>query len=181
MAKMRRRGIQEKTKDLLLGLGLLAVGIVALVAINVSKGQARIASGAALTFAAMPSIYAGLLIVLVVLFIATILHAMWTERSAAQSGEKDKTSAPSDQAQIDVVAEAVRRKTILLRTWGTLAALLAYVFLLEYVHFMILTTVFLMVMFLVFGQRSIKKILAVSICGGAAFYFLFIYVLNLPM
>jgi len=38
-----------------------------------------------------------------------------------------------------------------------------------------------MVMFLVFGQRSIKKILAVSICGGAAFYFLFIYVLNLPI
>lgn len=178
---MRRRALQEKMKDLLLALGLLAVGIVALVAINASKGQTRIASGAALTYAAMPSIYAWLLIVLVVLFIVTTLRAMWTERSAAQSGEKDETSAPSDEAQIDVEAEAVRRKTILLRTWGTLAALLAFVLLLEYVHFMILTTAFLMVMFLVFGQRSIKKILAVSICGGAAFYFLFIYVLNLPI
>ena len=178
---MRRRAIQEKTKDLLLALGLLAVGIVALVAINASKGQTRIASGAARTYAAMPSIYAWLLIVLVVLFIATTLRAMWTERSAAQSEEKDETSAPSDEAQIDGEAEAVRRKTILLRTWGTLAALLAFVLLLEYVHFLILTTAFLMIMFLVFGQRSIKKILAVSICGGAAFYFLFIYVLNLPI
>lgn len=178
---MRWRAVQEKMKDLLLALGLLAVGIVALVAINASKGQTRIASGAALTYAAMPSIYAWLLIVLVVLFIATTLRAMWTERSATQSDEKDETSAPSDEAQIDGEAEAVRRKTILLRTWGTLAALLAFVLLLEYVHFMILTTAFLMVMFLVFGQRSIKKILAVSICGGAGFYFLFIYVLNLPI
>jgi hypothetical protein len=178
---MRWRAVQERMKDLLLALGLLAAGIVALVAINASKGQTRIASGAALTYAAMPSIYAWLLIVLVVLFIATTLRAMWTERSAAQSDEKDETSAPSDEARIDGEAEAVRHKTILLRTWGTLAALLAFVVLLEYVHFMILTTAFLMVMFLIFGQRSIKKILAVSICGGAAFYFLFIYILNLPI
>ena len=168
-------------KDLLLALGLLAVGIVALVAINAPKEQSRIASGAALTYAAMPSIYAWLLIVLVVLFIATTLRAMWAERSVAQSDGRDETSAPSDEAQIDVEAQAVRRKTILLRTWGTLATLLAYVLLLEYVHFMILTMLFLFVMFLVFGQRSIKKIAAVSICGGAAFYFLFIYILNMPI
>ncbi|NIS83585.1 MAG: hypothetical protein GTO14_26070 [Anaerolineales bacterium] len=178
---MRRSAIQEKTKDLLLALGLLAVGIVALVAINASKEGSRIASAAALTYAAMPSIYAWLLISLVGLFMATTLRGMWIERLATKRDEEEETAAPGNEAQSDLEASAVRRKTILLRTWGTLGVLLAYVLLLEYVHFIILTTLFLSAMFLVFGQRSIKKIIALSICGGAAFYFLFIYLLNLPI
>jgi len=181
MAKGRKRAVQEKTKDLLLAFGLLVVGIVALIVINASTEETSIASAAALTYAAMPTIYAWVLIALVALFMATTLRAMWVERLAVQRDEEDDTVAPGDEAQGDVETLGVRRKTILLRIWGTLVVLLAYVLLLEYVHFMILTALFLFVMFLVFGQRSIKKIAAVSICGGAAFYFLFIYILKTPI
>ena len=180
MAKERRRAIQEKKKDLLLALGLMAVGIVALIVINATAEEGRIASAAELTYAAMPSIYAWLLIALVALFMATTFRAMWVERQV-QHNEEDKTVAPRGEAQDDAKALPIRRKTILLRTLGTLVMLLAYVLLLEYVHFMILTTLFLFVMFLVFGQRSIKKIAVVSICGGIAFYLLFIYALNMPI
>jgi len=173
------RDIQEKKKDILLALGLLAVGVVALIEINATTEQSRIVSAQAAT---MPSIYAWLLIGLVGLFIGITIRDMRADRLAAQSDQEADTVSPEEEEmQGDVEVVDIRRKTILLRTFGTLIALLAYVLLLKYVHFMILTTLFLFVMFLLFGQRSIKKIAVISICGGAAFYFLFVYLLKLPL
>ena len=176
------RDTQEKKKDILLALGLLAVGVVALIEINATTEQSRIVSAQALTYATMPSIYAWLLIGLVGLFIGITIRDMRADRLAAQSDQEADTVSPEEEEmQGDVEVVDIRRKTILLRTFGTLIALLAYVLLLKYVHFMILTTLFLFVMFLLFGQRSIKKIAVISICGGAVFYFLFVYLLKLPL
>ncbi len=168
--------MHEKTKDLLLGVGLLAVGIGALVVIQ-SAGKAQAITSGTLTPATMPSIYAGLLIALTLVFIANILRRLHAERSAARREEQIQAGTDSESEPIT----AIQRKTIGIRTAATLAAVLAYVLLLEYLHFFVVTALFLAVMFFVFGQRSLKKIALVSVCGGVALYGLFIYTLNLPI
>jgi hypothetical protein len=164
----------DKIKDLILGLVLLTVGSVALIAIRTSEGGTRIESAAKLTYATMPTIYAWVLIVLVALFMLKTLLAMRSEQPLKRQHE-DIAPEKSQEA-----VAVVSSKIILLRTWGTLFILLCYVLALDYIHFLILTLLFLATLFFLYGQRSIKKITAVSVCGGVVYYFLFIYILNLP-
>ena len=164
----------DKIKDLILGLVLLTVGSIALIAIRTSEGGTRIESAAKLTYATMPTIYAWVLIVLVALFMLKTVLAMRSEQPLKRQHE-DIAPEKSQEA-----VAVVSSKTILLRTWGTLFILLCYVLALDYIHFLILTLLFLATLFFLYGQRSIKKITAVSVCGGVVYYFLFIYILNLP-
>ena len=164
----------DKIKDLILGLGLLLVGSIALIAIRASEGGTRIESAAKMTYATMPTIYAWVLILLVLIFMFKTAFALWSEPSIKQ---KDN-AIPSQGLQEKEIA--VPHKLILFRTWSTLLILLCYVFSLEYVHFLILTILFLAALFILYGQRSIKKIAAVSVSGGLVYYILFIYILNLP-
>jgi len=168
--------MKEKVKDLLLGFGLLAVGIVALMTIPTPGQQTSISSAAELTYATMPTIYSWILILLVAIYIAKTIFAIWKE----PVNEKQPTNGDEPKAILPEAAFLLQ-KTIILRTIGTLLILLTYVLLLEHVHFLILTILFLSVLFFVYGQRSIPKIAAVSACGGIVFYFLFIYILKLPI
>ncbi|UCH20335.1 MAG: tripartite tricarboxylate transporter TctB family protein [Deltaproteobacteria bacterium] len=168
--------MKERIKDLLLGFGLLAVGVVALLTIRIPVQQTRISSGAKLTYATLPKIYSWILILLVCLYMAKVVFAIWKDRAAEKrpiGGDEPKESAPE-------IAYS-SQKVILLRTIGTVIIVLAYVLLLEHLHFFILTILFLFVLFFVYGQRSILKITAVSICGGTVFYILFIHILKLPI
>ena len=164
----------DKVKDLILGLGLLLVGSIALIAIRTSEGGTRIESAAKLTYATMPTIYAWVLILLVLIFMFKTALAIWSEHSFNQQNKDKGSQRPQDK---EFVAS---QRTILLRTWCTLLILICYVLALEYVHFLILTIIFLAALFFMYGQRSIKKIAAVSVCGGLVYYILFIYILNLP-
>ncbi|MCK4534122.1 MAG: tripartite tricarboxylate transporter TctB family protein [Syntrophobacterales bacterium] len=166
-----------KTKDFLIAIALLVIGIGAIVIINMEKEYQRIESGAKLTYATLPSIYAGLLIFLVVIFLIQTLRVIKTERS----GESVPSAGESGPKNDDVQATPVSRRVLQVRTVGTLIVLLIYVSLLEYVHFMINTTLFLGIMFWLYGQRSLKKIVVVSLIGSTAFYFLFIYILDVPI
>jgi hypothetical protein len=167
--------MSDKIKDLILEIGLWLVGIIALIAIRASEGGTRIESAAKLTYATMPTIYAWLLILLVALLMFQTLLAM---RSEPSKKRKNKDIVSGKSQETDMI---ISRKTIFLRTWGTLFILLCYVLALPYVHFILLTTIFLTMLFVLYGQRSIKKIAIVSVCGGLAYYFLFIYILNLPL
>ena len=172
--------MQDKMKDLFFATGLLLVGIIALVVINATTAQSRIASSATLTFATLPSVYAGLLIFLVLIFMATTFRDIQIKRMALKDGAREHLEAKEKEKKIDKPSDFDRKK-ILFRTWGALILLIIYVIMLEYMHFMIITTLFLCGMFFLFGQRSIKQVAAISICGGLAFYLLFIYALNLPI
>jgi hypothetical protein len=168
--------MKERIKDLLLGFGLLSVGVVALLAIRIPVQQTRISSGAKLTYATLPTIYSWILILLVFLYMAKTGFAIWKDHADEKrpmSGDEPKGSGPE-------IAYS-SQKVILLRTISTILILLAYVLLLEHVHFFILTILFLSVLFFIYGQRSILKITAVSVCGGTVFYILFIYILKLPI
>ena len=169
--------MKEKVKDLLLGFGLMAIGIAALVSIRTSGQQTRISSAAELTYATMPTIYSWILILLVAIYIAKTILAMWKEPAG-----KKKQPMNGDEPKESLSESAfTSQKTIMLRTIGTLFILFAYVLLLELVHFLILTILFLWLLFFTYGQRSILKITAVSTCGGIVFYFLFIHILKLPI
>jgi hypothetical protein len=172
---MRRRAINSKIKDLILAGGLMGVGLVAFLTIITTEEQTRIEGADALTFATLPMIYSGLLMALVGLFAANTLRSLLVERRAVP-GKKTET-APNDDDESDRIAPA----TIAFRTLATLAVLVIYVVLLEYVDFLILTTLFLAVMFVVYGQRSVTRIAVVSLLGGAGFYGLFIHLLHLPI
>ena len=168
--------MKERVKDLLLGSGLLAVGFVALLAIRAPQEQTRISSGAELTYATLPTIYAWILIALVSLYMGKTAFALWKSRPRdGQPADQDRAKASTPEAVFS------SQRTVILRTAATLLILLVYVLLLESVHFFILTVLFLAVLFFVYGQRSIPKIAAVSLVGGAVFYFLFIYLLKLPV
>ena len=168
--------MKERVKDLLLGSGLLAVGVVALLAIRTPQEQTRISSGAELTYATLPTIYAWILIALVSLYMGKTAFALWKSRLTDRRG----TPGGIPEASTPEAAFSSQR-TVILRTAVTLLILLVYVLLLDSVHFFILTVLFLSVLFFVYGQRSIPKIAAVSLVGGAVFYFLFISILKLPI
>ena len=76
--------MKEKVKDLLLGFGLLAVGIIALNTIRSSEQQTSISSAAELTYATMPIIYAWLLILLVVIYLTQTILALRKEHQTDQ-------------------------------------------------------------------------------------------------
>ena len=168
--------MKERIKDLLLGFGLLAAGVVALLTIPAPGQQTHISSGAELTYATLPTIYSWILILLVSLYMAKTVFAIWKDRTDEK--QPINQNEPKERAPEITYAS---QKVIILRTIGTLLILLAYVLLLEHVHFFILTILFLSVLFFVYGQRSIPKIAAVSVCGGTVFYILFIHILKLPI
>lgn len=161
--------MSESNKDIVLSIGLIAIGAVALVSIMTTTAERRISGAEVMTFATMPAIYSVFLIALSALFLFGAIR-----RSRAADGRK--SVEPAGQPVV-----GPSRRTIALRTVATLVALLAYTLLLEFVHFWILTTVFLAFMFVVFGQRSPLRIGLVSVLGGTAFYVFFILALSLPV
>jgi Na+/melibiose symporter-like transporter len=173
--------MHEKIKDLALAIALLGVGVFALIAIGATSEQSRIVSAATLNFASLPTIYAKVLIFLVGVYLLTIFIDIHKQRKTSQIQNNGRSSASEKEIETDQSSPTWSSRVIILRMIGTLLLLVLYVFCLEYIHFMIATTVFLFCMFYVFGQKSLKKITMVSIAGGAAFYLLFIKGLNLPI
>ncbi len=165
--------MSESSKDILLSIGLIVIGAVALVTIMTTTGERRISGAEVMTFATMPAIYSGFLIALSGLYLfGAVRRFRLTERQNSAESSTKTENEPSTGPTL---------RTIALRTVATLVALLAYTLLLEFVHFWILTTAFLALMFLIFGQRSPLRVGLVSICGGTAFYALFILALDLPI
>jgi Tripartite tricarboxylate transporter TctB family len=165
------RPLNEPRKDVLLALALIGIGAVALVSILMTTGERRIMGAEAMTFATMPAIYSGFLIGLSLLFLIGVLRRARSAPNVAAHPATPEADAPSGPSP----------RTINLRTGGTLLILMLFAGLIEHVHFWVLTTAFLAAMFVLFGQRSIKRVGLVSVCGGTAFYALFILALDLPI
>lgn len=173
--------MHEKIKNLALAVALLGVGVFALATIGATPEQSRIASAATLNYASLPKTYGWALVILVGIYIITIFSDMYNHWRTEKSHNKENLPAASKKLEADRSVSIWPSKVVLFRLAGTLLMLVSYVLSLQYVHFMVATTVFLFCMFFIYGQRSIKKISMISIAGGAAFYLLFIKGLNLPI
>ena len=173
--------MHEKIKNLVLAVALLGVGVFALATIGATPEQSRIASAATLNYASLPKTYGWVLVILVGIYIITIFIDMYNHWRTEKFQNRESLPVASKKLETDRTVSIWPSKVIVFRLAGTLLMLVLYVFSLEFVHFMLTTTVFLFCMFFIYGQRSIKKIAMISIAGGAAFYLLFIKGLNLPI
>lgn len=164
--------IAAAKRDLVVSLVFIVVGILAIVNINSSE-TGKIVDTGTLTHATLPTLYGSLIILLAGIVLVGALYKLISGRYNPLS-ESDVPESESD-------AEKTARRIVVLRLWGTLVLLLVYVFLLAYVYFILLTTLFLAVLFVLFGRRQPVKIAVASIAGGSAFYLLFILILKLPL
>ncbi|MFQ5936057.1 MAG: tripartite tricarboxylate transporter TctB family protein [Acidiferrobacterales bacterium] len=162
-----------KLADMILAIVFIAIGLLVLNDIRSTEhtGYNVIES---ITFATMPSIYAGLLIGLSLLFGATATFEILRERRS-KKGTIDAAAVRSEETS------GASRKITAVRTVSTVVAVVVYVLLLEYIHFLALTAIFLFVMFQLYGQRSVVGTGAVAIVGAAALHGLFITILKLPI
>lgn len=159
-------------RDILLCLFFILVGLIALVSINTSGSHGNVAGTQTLSFSTLPNAYAALLLLFSIVILAGSALKL---RKATRPDEPRAAQDPDDHKPV------AGRRTILLRTWGTLLLLVAYALLLEWVHFILLTTLFLASLFLLFGRRSPLKVAGIAILGGIGFHLLFIVGLNLPI
>lgn len=136
------------TSDFWFGLGAILFGIFVLVQ-SKKLPQARMGIG--------PGDYpAFVAIVIISLGLIQAVKALLSDASAAQQGE---------------AFDARRAKKVFLLVFGTFA----YVFLMKYVGFLLLSPFFLLFLFWMFGYSNRRKAIVISITVSVVLYFLFMY------
>ncbi|HEX5463208.1 MAG TPA: tripartite tricarboxylate transporter TctB family protein [Burkholderiales bacterium] len=163
--------MRHAVKEALLGLALLAVGIVALVLIQRPRETVTLGSGG-MNYATLPDVYSVLLIGLAVLYLISVLR-------------RARASLPRHSPSEDNAARAAGRlpshRTVWVRIILSFLALMAYVVMLQFTNFLVITAAYLAAMFWIFGERSLTRIVLVSLIAAALFYGLFVNLLNLPL
>ncbi len=165
--------MSDSVKDLVLAVFLVAFGAFVFIDITHTQ-QAGFSVIESVSFSTLPSIYAGLLVALAMLYGANSIRGILLARDQrdVESGETaQRISGTGEQSE----------KIVAIRTVGTVVTSFVFVLLLEYVNFFVLTTAFLFVMFRLYGQKSLALTGIVSIFGGTAFYVLFIVILKMPI
>ena len=136
------------TSDFWFGLGAILFGIFVFVQ-SKKLPQARMGIG--------PGDYpAFVAIVIISLGLIQAVKALFFGSSAAQANE---------------AFDAQRAKKVFLLVAGTFA----YVFLMKYVGFLLLSPFFLLFLFWMFGYSNKKKAIVISITVSMVIYFLFLY------
>ena len=165
--------MSDSVKDLVLAVFLVAFGAFVFFDITHTQ-QAGFSVIESVSFSTLPSIYAGLLVALAILYGANSMRGILQARDQrdVESGETaQRISGTGEQSE----------KIVAIRTVGTVVTSFVFVLLLEYVNFFVLTTAFLFVMFRLYGQKSLALTGIVAIFGGTAFYVLFIVILKMPI
>lgn len=155
-------------RDVAVSTVLIVVGLAAIFRIN-TVGTSRAVVTQSLTHASLPTLYASLLVLLSTVMLIGSLRVLWLRRS---TGIRDDAGPPPDASP--------DRAGFVIRWVGTLTALIVFALLLPHAPFLLLTTVFLAVLFWLFGRKGPIKVAAASIIGGTAFYLLFVVFLKLP-
>lgn len=173
--------MSKHVQDLMLAIVLIAVGAFVFIDINQTE-QVGFVVIESIGFATMPSIYAVLLVAMAILYAANSIRGivLAIDRRQVGAGPIGEQSGEQSGEESGEDGETARRM-VAARTLGTIIALAVYAGLLEYVNFLALTTVFLFVMFRLYGQKSLVHTGTVAAIGGIAFHVLFIVVLKLPI
>ena len=164
--------MSDSVKDLVLAVFFVAFGAFVFFDISHTQQSGFIVIES-ISFSTLPSIYAGLLVALAMLYGANSVRRILLARDQreVESGETaERISETGEQS----------KKIVAIRTVGTVVTLSVFTLLLEYVNFFVLTTAFLFVMFRLYGQKSLALTGIVAVVGGTAFHVLFIVILKLP-
>lgn len=155
-------------QEFLVGLALVAVSVIALVSIS-AGAETMFESGrqASMTSKTFPTVLALAMGVLSAIFTISAFMRLLAERREGGAGARALAARMFGREAAIAVA--------------VVALLLAYAWLLKEVHFALLTWVFLFIGFFVFGQRRLLLNAVVAACATAAFYGLFVFVLELPL
>lgn len=156
----------EGRKDLATALGLLGFAIGAFVFIN-SDGASVYLGPGGISWRTMPFIYAGGLVALSLIYIAQSIAKIVAERA--------ETPDRPDPAR------AAEDRLIVRRRWITLALLLTYAATLKLLGFVIVTPVFLFLLFRLYARGRWRGDLALSLVGGLALWGLFVRILKLNL
>jgi len=166
--------MEEIRKDLAMAGSLVIVSLLALWRIRTTQPLTAV-PGDVITFATLPTLYAGSLVILTGVLIAVSFAKLFWKHGPDTSGAAALTALPEAPAGSPKPGPAV------LKTGATVLLLLGYVSLLGVVHFMLLSGAFLFAMFFVFGQRSILRNVRVAVGGAALLHVLFVTILRLRL
>jgi hypothetical protein len=169
---MADSNIVSAKRDIIISIFLICLAVFAIVVINSGEFVKTIETGS-LTHATLPTIYGVLLMLLSGSLLINAVIKVIAFRKQEKAGGTIKN--PNEKQETGMTG------IFLLRFFGTVAMLVAYAMLLAYVNFIILTVLFLAILFVLYGRKSPLKIALASIIGGTAFYILFIAILNLPL
>jgi hypothetical protein len=169
---MTDESMSEVKRDILVSLIFVLLGIFAIITINMGE-TTKITESATLTHATLPTIYGALLIFLSGIIFVDSLRKLVTGKHGAGP---EHVNTVSEELKVEASP-----RMVILRTWGTLALLVAYAVLLAHLNFIVLTAGFLAMLFVLFGRKKPWKIALASLLGSSGFYLLFIYFLKLPI
>lgn len=174
--------VSEKSKDLVLGLCILAFALGGFVFVNPTGAPVTEGPGG-LSWRTLPLIYSGLLLALAVVFLAATLLGASEAVGGRSDGPADRPATAdggSGQAAIETGPPGSRAVPAMRRV-GVVVCLLAYSQALGAFGFALSTPVFLLALLYLFGRRDARENLLVSIVGGGVLWVLFAYLLRMPL
>lgn len=162
---------RDAGKDVVLATTLLAIGLFGLVWIRRTVST-NILVGQDISFATLPSAWSSLLALLALIY-------------GLQAGRELFLAWRALQAEGEDARAAMRAGSVdwlmLGRLAGTVAMLLILALLLEALPFIVVTTAFLFVILLIYGQPLRVRTAVLALLGGAGFHGLFVEFLKLPL
>lgn len=153
--------MSQGLRDALAGLAFAGLGGFVLVVLANTQNTGILADDG-VTFRTMPALYGWLLLGMASLLAVRGLVALRRDGLGRFAFDRDT-------------------RLMVVRIAATLALTVAYVLLIRVLPFALVTFVFLVVMFAVYGQRRPLPIALVSAAGAAAAHLLFITALGLPL
>jgi len=166
----------DRIKDLILELALLGVGIFALLYIvNQASGHEHLRAVNFTTFPIMIS--AGIILL-------SGIKLSQTVRQLLIDGHRKSESGPrvSLFKLVQSIVYALRKNLALVtRFIGTVVLTSIYAVVLGSVNFFVLTAIFLLVMFWLYGLRSIRWTIIIALIAAGGLYGIFVSFLHLPI
>lgn len=158
----------KSQQEVFVGLALIGVAVAALISIDAGT-DLSFASGsqATMTSKTFPTILASGL---------GILSALLTIGAFRRLLAESNDHTIERQSLLEFL---FNRTTVI--TLCVIVLLVLYAYLLQLVHFGLLTFGFLFIAFFLFGQRNLVRNAIVAACGAAVFYGLFVFILELPL
>lgn len=171
----------EKAKDALLGLAIVAFAVCGFLFVNPTNAPAIEGPGG-ITWRTLPYIYSGLLLALASLFvILTLLRGPLPlspdPGDVEPAADDDSAARPDDQPSSATSARwlpAFRRLAVVI-------ILVVYSQALGAFGFAMSTPLFLFALLYVFGRTQARENALISLIGGFALWVLFAYLLKMPL
>lgn len=169
----------EKSKNLALGVFILAIAIGGFLFVNPTGAPITKGIGG-ITWRTLPFIYSGLLFILACLFLGLTI---WQGRLPSAAEDEIEASGV-EEVSTQIEPPAARLMGIQLATLRRLAVvtlLIIYSQALNAFGFAIATPPFLLAVLFVFGRTKLGENILVSTVGGLVLWFLFSYLLRMPL